>query len=422
MRGNGGILGPKNAANTSSSVGIWDVVEAQQSKGRSVWPTYSDVSYSLSRSASSVDEGSSVTITLNTVNVANGNIPYTISGTGITSGDFSPATLTGNFNLSSGTASVTLTLSADATLEGAESFLLSLDNGKASISVSINDTSTVATRTFTISPSVSGKSTWNLDTDGPLSLTSASSWTITPTSSFTGYVKMWGAGGGGARSGGDYPPELGGGGGAAVGDVAFSNGVSYVLSVGGGGGANYGGAAGGSAIAPGGTGLNAGNGGGAGGGGATGIKTGSTMILIAGGGGGGGADVPGGAGGGTSGQTYNPGNYSVGGSSGRTVGAGASQSAGGSMNGSYLQGGNASGGTEGGGGGGGYYGGGASYGWGGGGGGSGYYDSLYVSNATLYTGNRQTPGNDGDSVRSSSQAGQGGSAASNGTNGMIYIY
>jgi plastocyanin len=96
--------------------------------------------YSLSSSAASVNEGSSVTITLTTTNVANGtSVGYLISG--IESGDISES-LTGNFTVTGNTATATFNITADATTEGAQTMLLSLIGISETVSVTINDTST----------------------------------------------------------------------------------------------------------------------------------------------------------------------------------------------------------------------------------------------------------------------------------------
>jgi len=96
--------------------------------------------YSLSSTAYSVNEGESFTVTLNTTNVANGtSFPYTI--TGISSADIGGASLTGNFVISNGTATRTITVTADSLLEGPEIFRLSLNNGYDYINVAFADTS-----------------------------------------------------------------------------------------------------------------------------------------------------------------------------------------------------------------------------------------------------------------------------------------
>ena len=95
--------------------------------------------YSLQTNTASVDEGGTFTITLNTTNLANGvSVPYTI--TGVNSADISGASLTGNFVVGT-TDQKTFNVTADLTTEGTETFALALDNGEASINVTISDTS-----------------------------------------------------------------------------------------------------------------------------------------------------------------------------------------------------------------------------------------------------------------------------------------
>jgi subtilisin family serine protease len=109
--------------------------------------------YALSSSVASVNEGSSFTITLTTTNVANETtVPYTI--TGISSADIGGASLTGNFTVNNNTATATFNVTADATTEGAETFVLTLDALSTTQSVTINDTSTtpVGTPTYAVAP------------------------------------------------------------------------------------------------------------------------------------------------------------------------------------------------------------------------------------------------------------------------------
>jgi len=118
--------------------------------------TWEEATYELSLVRSSAntsqtgfDESGTVTIQLKTTNVANGvTVPYSIAGAGITAADFSPATLTGSFTISStdsgatGTSTITLALSADSLTETPEeTATLSLNNGFASLSFNIGDSS-----------------------------------------------------------------------------------------------------------------------------------------------------------------------------------------------------------------------------------------------------------------------------------------
>ena len=96
-------------------------------------------SYSLATTASTVNESGTFTIALSTTGIANGTtLPYTI--TGIESADISNASLTGNFIVGT-TDNITFVVTADGLSEGAETFVIALDNGEASGSVVINDTS-----------------------------------------------------------------------------------------------------------------------------------------------------------------------------------------------------------------------------------------------------------------------------------------
>ena len=281
---------------------------------------------------------------------------------------------------------------------------------------------------FTISPAVNGISEWTFADDGDLILPTGAEYTITPASNFTKTVKMW-AGGAAPKNGGSTTWGQGGSGGAAVGDIAFTSGTSYILRIGG-----KGGNVSGSAPA---TAWGAGNSGGVfsvgtagSGGGYSGIFSGSVAhsnaILMAGGGGGGGSsrsDGNGGrggfSGGGTEGQ---PASGFVAGPGTQTAG-GAGAGGDGETSGAALSGGNGA--AGGGGGGGGYYGGGGGGAQGdggyGGGGGSGYYDPNTVSNATLYVGTNYTPaGNDTDTDRPTN-AGNGSITGGTWYDGAIVI-
>jgi hypothetical protein len=114
------------------------------------WTFSAPTTYTLGRSAASRDEGYGLIIDLAT-NLANGSqVPYTI--TGVSSADINGASLTGNFTVASGSDLLGLTITQDYLTEGTETLTLSLDNGAASISVTINDTS--LTPTYSLSRSV----------------------------------------------------------------------------------------------------------------------------------------------------------------------------------------------------------------------------------------------------------------------------
>lgn len=132
-----------NKFNTATQMLIGDV-----DKAGALAPTYS-----LLASAISVNEGGTFTVTLTTTNVSDGTqIPYTI--TGVSSNDIDGESLTGNFNVLLGTATLTINVAEDQLTEGPETFTLSLDNVAESVSVSINDTSVTVTPTYALTASV----------------------------------------------------------------------------------------------------------------------------------------------------------------------------------------------------------------------------------------------------------------------------
>ncbi|KVP75433.1 hypothetical protein WJ96_06905 [Burkholderia ubonensis] len=154
-------------------------------------------------------------------------------------------------------------------------------------------------RVLTLNPAINGKTSWNLDTDGPLVMPGPLGATITPQSSMTFTVKLWGAGGGGGgMDAAATGPGVGGGGAYLSGYYKATKNAPLSVVVGGGGAGGYtstgpyGGGTGG--WQGGGNGGPAGavgsSGGGGGGGGLTALLRASdnARIACAGGGGGGG--------------------------------------------------------------------------------------------------------------------------------------
>ena len=114
--------------------------------------TIGDVSptVNVSESATSVDEGGSVTFTISGSNIPDGTYYYTIyeeEGT-IASTDFNPTNLNGSFSVSNNSGSVTITIAEDITSEGPDKFKIQIRTGSISGTViaesnaiTINDTS-----------------------------------------------------------------------------------------------------------------------------------------------------------------------------------------------------------------------------------------------------------------------------------------
>lgn len=104
----------------------------------------SDPTYAVSPAANNVNEGSNLTITVTTENVADGTTLYwTINSN---ASDF--GTSSGSFTINSNTGTITITPTADNTTEGAETFTLSIrtDSVAGTVvattgNITINDTS-----------------------------------------------------------------------------------------------------------------------------------------------------------------------------------------------------------------------------------------------------------------------------------------
>jgi len=119
-------------------------------KNITITDTSLSASYAIVPSTTSVNEGSPLNYGVGTSNVANGTTLYwSLSGSGITAGDFSPSGLTGSGTINNNAFTVTRTLVQDSTTEGNETitFKLFTDSGRtnevaSNSSVTIQDTST----------------------------------------------------------------------------------------------------------------------------------------------------------------------------------------------------------------------------------------------------------------------------------------
>ena len=104
--------------------------------------------YTVSVSASAVDEGGNFTVTLSTTNIDDGTqFNYVLSGTGITTADFTSGSLNGTVTISNNAASFTQTVVEDTLTEGTETVTIkfydaSMNYVGNTVTVSLNDTST----------------------------------------------------------------------------------------------------------------------------------------------------------------------------------------------------------------------------------------------------------------------------------------
>ena len=176
-------------------------------------------SYTYSVSASSVDEGGNWTTTVTTTNVDdNTTLYWELSGTGITSADFSSGALTGSGTISNNTFNFSHTVANDTLTEGTETVTIKLytDSGRNTqvgntVTVTLNDTSTTPP---------AGQIYWE----------DPGTYTWTPPVGVTEISIVCVGAGGGTRN-----PPAGGAGGA---DLRWRNGISvsygtnYVVTVG----------------------------------------------------------------------------------------------------------------------------------------------------------------------------------------------
>ncbi len=101
-----------------------------------------EISSSIVPTSSNYDEGSSVVFNIGTSNIPNGSVlTYRLTGSGISGSDFATGSLYGTTTVNSNAAAVTLPITNDLTLEGAETVSLTLYSAIGSATVDINDTS-----------------------------------------------------------------------------------------------------------------------------------------------------------------------------------------------------------------------------------------------------------------------------------------
>lgn len=111
--------------------------------------TNDDPTYTLTAAAVSADEGSTATFNLKTTDVADGTVlKYTL--TGVDAADVTGGSLTGTTTVTNGAATITVDLANDLVTEGAETLKVALDNGKASATTTVADTSTTPSYTLTV--------------------------------------------------------------------------------------------------------------------------------------------------------------------------------------------------------------------------------------------------------------------------------
>jgi len=155
----GGILALQGLNKTSIDQLIQEVARVAPLLEASGGPVST---YSLTTTSALLNEGATITTTATTTNVASGiTLYYALSGTGISSSDFSAGALTGSGTVGTdGKFSFSHTLANDLTTEGTESLEIKLFSDSArttqvgsTASVTIADTSTTPAPTYSLSTS-----------------------------------------------------------------------------------------------------------------------------------------------------------------------------------------------------------------------------------------------------------------------------
>ena len=96
LRITGSVIGEPITSSSTSATGMWTSQEVAALQKDGIWqiaPTFT-----LTPSASNVNEGASITITLTTNGIPNGTVvPYVITGANVYANDSENGTITGNF-------------------------------------------------------------------------------------------------------------------------------------------------------------------------------------------------------------------------------------------------------------------------------------------------------------------------------------
>lgn len=185
--------------------GIFEQKNVNRIKKINKWPTsFEQKNYSITESSTNVNEGSSVTFTINSQYVRDYDEVYyeieSVTGT-VTVNDFTDNTLSGNLIILNDSTNITKTLTSDVTTEGTESFVVKIyDNSN-------KDNLLLSSNTVVI---------------GDTSLENIS----------VEYIVLGGGGGGG---GGTRYRGGGGSGGLVYGSTTLQKSVEYTVTIGAGG-------------------------------------------------------------------------------------------------------------------------------------------------------------------------------------------
>lgn len=121
MSRNGGTFGKLRTISSSSTSGVWDLYDAHQLSSSDSWQPTPKVLSITNSNGTALDEGTNSTITVSTEGMVDGTTLYysvaTVSGTTLTSADFTTGDVTGSFTINSNSGSFVLQPTADGISE-----------------------------------------------------------------------------------------------------------------------------------------------------------------------------------------------------------------------------------------------------------------------------------------------------------------
>ena len=134
--------------NLGDYVDIGDIRLTLRGIGGTLGQAGQGVTYAISPSATTVNEGVTITFTITTTNIANGTTVYWDTTGGVNAADFTDNAVSGNINVNNNTATFTRTLKNDLSLnqtEGTETFQIRVSDGTNIVAttpaITVNDTS-----------------------------------------------------------------------------------------------------------------------------------------------------------------------------------------------------------------------------------------------------------------------------------------
>lgn len=112
MRRNSGIIGPQQQTSTSAATGLFDAYDQYNAKFSSTWPQTEKVLSVTNSNGTALNEETDNTITVSTEAISDSTTLYytvaTVSGTTLTSADFTTGDVSGSFTITSNSGSFVL--------------------------------------------------------------------------------------------------------------------------------------------------------------------------------------------------------------------------------------------------------------------------------------------------------------------------